>query len=47
MMGRGDRVASQQKTLYDSEVVEEAGENERSHVRRERDTVDAAWEEEK
>ena len=47
VMGRGDRVSSQQKTLHDGEVVEKAGENERSHVRRDRDTVDAAWDEER
>ena len=40
-------MASQQKTLHNSEVVEKARENERSHVRRERDTVDAAWDEER
>ena len=40
-------MASQQKTLHDGEVVEETRENERSHVRRERDTVDAAWDKER
>ena len=40
-------MSSQQKTLHDGEVVEKAGKNERSHMRRERDTVDAAWDEER